>query len=186
MGRFEEAASAAREERDLAHRLGDPARCARADHDAGLVALAAGDGATAEALLAAALRGRAAVSRPRARIARAEALVGLGRLAEAEAELDATALEPVRPSDFPDTLVARLTRVEGLLAAARGDRALAAARLEEATALWRRRGGGLGAGEQYVANLVDLGRPPVLGLIEPALELRRLTAELEGLCATIA
>jgi hypothetical protein len=81
--------------------------------------------------------------------------------------------------------VARLTRVEGLLAAARGDRTLAVARLEEAAALWRRRGGDLGAGEQYMANLVDLGRAPVLGLVEPAHELRRVEAELASLMAPV-
>ena len=180
LGRHEEATRAVAAERDLAHRLGDPALCARADHDAGMVALAAGDLAEADRLLAAALAGDAAVSRPLARVARAEALVGLGRPDEAEAELDATALEPVRPSDFPDTLVARLTRVEGLVAAARGDHSLAARRLEEAAALWGRRRGA-GAGDEYMANLVDLGRPPVVGLVEPALELRRLESELRDL-----
>jgi hypothetical protein len=32
-----------------------------------------------------------------------------------------------------------------------------------------------------VANFVDLGRPPIVGLVEPDWELRRLTAELAGL-----
>ncbi len=187
LGRLAEAADAAEAERELAGRLGDPALRARADHDAGLIALAAGDHARAEALLAAALADGAPVGRSRARLARAEALVRLGRLSEAADELDATALEPIRPSDFPDTLVARLTRVEGLLAAAAGDRALAARRLEEAMAIWRRRrGSGLPAGEQYVANLVDLGRAPVLGLIEPDVELRRAAADLEALTAATA
>ena len=52
------------------------------------------------------------MSRPLARLARAEALTRLGRLDEAEAELRATALEPVGPSDYPDTLVARLSRIQ--------------------------------------------------------------------------
>jgi DNA-binding SARP family transcriptional activator/tetratricopeptide (TPR) repeat protein len=185
LGRLAEAAAAAAQERELAERLGDPALSDRADHDAGLIALAAGDHAAAETLLGAALRGGAAIGRARARLARAEALVHLGRLAEAEAELDATALEPLRPSDFPDTLVARLTRVEGLVAMARGDAALARRRLDEAAGLWRRRGAG-GSGEQYVANLVDLGRPPVLGLVEPDLELRRLMTDLDALQTTTA
>jgi DNA-binding SARP family transcriptional activator len=183
LGRHDEATAAAREQRELAQRLGDPVRSARADHDAGLVALAAGDRAGAEALLADALahRPEPPIGRTRARIARAEALIGLGRHDEAEAELDAATLEPLRPSDFPDTLVARLTRVEGLLAAARGDRPQAVARLEEAAGLWRRRAGDLGPGDQYMANLVDLGRAPVLGLVEPGHELRRVEAELAGL-----
>jgi hypothetical protein len=37
------------------------------------------------------------------------------------------------------------------------------------------------AGAEFVANFVDLGRPPVVGLVEPEWELRRLTAELAGL-----
>ena len=57
---------------------------------------------------------------------------------EADAEIRATALEPVGPADFPDTLVARLTRVQGLVAAARGDDALAERRLGEAADGWRR------------------------------------------------
>jgi hypothetical protein len=32
-----------------------------------------------------------------------------------------------------------------------------------------------------MANFVDLGRAPVVGLVEPDWELRRLTAELAGL-----
>lgn len=37
------------------------------------------------------------------------------------------------------------------------------------------------AGEGWVANIVDLGRPPVLGLLEPARELERIQAELAQL-----
>ena len=90
-------------------------------------------GDLADALLAAALDGDAPASRPLARLAaRAQALIGLERLEDAEAELRATAPEPVGPSDFPDTLVPRLTRLQGLIAAARGDRAPAERRLREA------------------------------------------------------
>jgi hypothetical protein len=32
-----------------------------------------------------------------------------------------------------------------------------------------------------VANFVDLGRPPIIGLVEPDQELRRLTTELAEL-----
>jgi hypothetical protein len=32
-----------------------------------------------------------------------------------------------------------------------------------------------------VASFVDLGRPPIVGLVEPDWELRRLSAELAGL-----
>ncbi|MDX6646028.1 MAG: hypothetical protein QOK40_1755, partial [Miltoncostaeaceae bacterium] len=186
LGRLPEAAEDARAERELAARLDDAALRALADHDAGLIALEAGDHGAAESLLASALHGEAPLSRPLVRLARAEALLRLGRCEEAESELNATALEPVRPSDFPDTLVARLTRVEGLLAAARGDHALAARRLEQAAAMWRRRGADADAGEQWMTNIVDLGRAPVVGLIEPARELRRVMDDIEALHAATA
>ena len=90
------------------------------------------------------------------------------------------ALEPVRGSDQPWALVPRMTRVQGLIALARGDRAGARRRLTEAAEGWRRHLGH-DAGAEFVANFVDLGRPPIVGLVEPEWELRRLTAELAGL-----
>ena len=121
--------------------------------------------------------------RPLARLLRAEALVALGDPEGAEAELAQVPFEPVGPADLPDTLVARLSRVQGLVAAARGDRDLALRRLGEAEAGWRRRMAGVGAGEAYAANLADLGRPPVAGLVEPGLELGRVLAERATLLA---
>jgi hypothetical protein len=73
-----------------------------------------------------------------------------------------------------------MARVQGLIALARGDRALARRRLDEAAASWRRHLRP-DAGAEFVASFVDLGRPPVVGLVEPEWELRRLTAELAGL-----
>jgi tetratricopeptide (TPR) repeat protein len=186
MGRLDAAAAAADEEAALAERLGSPALEATAEHDRGMVALARSDHAAAAALLGAALDHGAPVSRPLARLARAEALVGLRRLEEAEAELRETALEPVGPSDFPDTLVPRLVRVQGLIAAARGDDALAARRLEEAAAGWRRRLGHDADGDRYTAVLADLGRPPVAGLVEPDRELARVLDDLRALAPTSA
>ena len=186
MGRLDAAAAAADEEAALAERLGSPALEATAEHDRGMVALARGDNAAAAALLGAALDHRAPVSRPLARLARAEALVALGRLEEAETELRETALEPVGPSDFPDTLVPRLVRVQGLIAAARGDDALAARRLEEAAAGWRRRLGRDADGDRYTAVLADLGRPPVAGLVEPDRELERVLDDLRALAPASA
>jgi tetratricopeptide (TPR) repeat protein len=184
MGRFEEALAAGDCEQEMAERVGDPELIAMAQHDRGLVAVAAGRYEEGEALIAGALEANASVSRPLARLARAEALVRLGRLEEAEAELRETALEPVGPSDYPDTLVARLSRVQGLIAGVRGDLDLAERRLREAAAGWRRRLGRTdAAGEAYVANLTDLGRPPVAGLVEPAYELERVELELESLQA---
>jgi DNA-binding SARP family transcriptional activator len=183
LGRLEDARSAALLEHSLAEQAGDQVVVATADHDLAKVAMAAGEYEFAAGLFATALDGRARVSRPLTRLARAEALAHLGRLDEAEAELRETALEPVGPADFPDTLVPRLTRVQGLIALGRGDRALAERRLGEAADGWRRRAGRTGDGAEYVANLVDLGRPPVQGLVEPALELERVEAELKELQA---
>jgi hypothetical protein len=90
-------------------------------------------------------------------------------------------LEPVRPGDFPETLVPRLTRVEGLVAAARGDAMLAARRLEEAAGGWRRLLDRSRDGERYTSSFADLARPPVLGLVEPQRELQRVLSELASL-----
>lgn len=182
LGRFDEAAAAVDAERQLADRLDRPELVATAQHDAGMVAFASGDPGRAAELLATALAAGAPVSRPRARLVRAEALVSVRRLEEAEQELRETALEPVTESDFPHTLVPRLTRVQGLLAAARGDRVLARKRLGEAADAWRRYSSAAqGHGEEYVVNLADLGRPPVEGLIEPLRELDRLLDEIKSL-----
>jgi tetratricopeptide (TPR) repeat protein len=184
LGRLEEANASAAAESELAERLDDPALTAMADHDRGMACHAAGDHERAAELLRAALEREPAVSRPLARLARAESLLRLDRLDEAEDELRATALEPVGSSDFPDTLVARLARVQGLIALARGNHALATRRLEEAARTWRRRAGAERPGERYMAVLADLGRPPVLGLIEPSRELERVENELAALRET--
>jgi hypothetical protein len=96
----------------------------------------------------------------------------------------ATALEPVRPSDFPDTLVPRLARIQGLVAAVRDDRDLAARRLREAAAGWRRLLDRSRDGERYTSSFADLGLPPVLGLVEPERELELVEAELREVEAT--
>jgi DNA-binding SARP family transcriptional activator len=181
LGRVEEANASAAAEAEIAERLDDPALTATADHDRGMACHAAGDHGPAAELLAAALEHDPAVSRPLARLARAESLVALDRLDEAEDELRATALEPLGSGDFPDTLVARLARVQGLIALARGDHPLAAKRLEEAARTWRRRAAAERPGDRYMAVLADYGRPPVLGLSEPRRELERIEAELSTL-----
>jgi len=76
--------------------------------------------------------------------------------------------------------------VQGLIAAARGDRALAGRRFEEAAQGW---GAVLStssraAGEDYLAVLVDLGRPPVVGLVEPERELAAIDRERALLAAS--
>lgn len=181
LGRDGEARAAVEAQRRLAERLDSPFAAAVAAHDCGLVALATGDHATAERELGHALAGTGPISRPLARLARAEALVALGRPDDAEAELSATVREPVRSADFPAMLSARFARAQGLIAAARGDSDLARRRLVEAAQGWERQFGSIHSGEGWVANIVDLGRPPVLGLLEPARELERIQAELTRL-----
>jgi DNA-binding SARP family transcriptional activator/tetratricopeptide (TPR) repeat protein len=180
LGRHEEALHMAGEQLTKAERIDSAAIAALARHDAGLISLAAGHYDDAARLLADALAEGAAMSRPAARIARAEALARSGRPDEAAGEMRRAALEPVRSSDQPWALVPRLTRVQGLIALARGDRVQARRRLTEAATTWRhhlRRN----TGAEYAANFVDLGRAPIVGLVEPEWELRRLTAELAEL-----
>jgi tetratricopeptide (TPR) repeat protein len=180
LGRHDEALSVAGEQLAKAERMDSPAAAALARHDAGLISLAAGRYAEAAQFLTDALAAGAQVSRPAARLARAEALARSGRPDEAATEVRAAALEPVRDGDQPWALVPRMARVQGLIALARGEHALARRRLDEAAASWQRHLRP-DAGVEFVANFVDLGRPPVVGLVEPAWELRRLTAELAGL-----
>jgi tetratricopeptide (TPR) repeat protein len=181
LGRLEEARDAAQQERAAAERADTPELRATAEHDEGMIALALSDHERAAQLLGAALEHNARVSRPLAHLARAEALAKLGRCDEADGEVRATALEPLSPGDFPDTLVPRLARVQGLIASARGDTPLAARRFEEAAAGWR---GVLDRsldGERYTSSFADLARPPVLGLVEPQRELERVLSELASL-----
>jgi tetratricopeptide (TPR) repeat protein len=180
LGRHDEAMALTAELLALAERTDSPAAAALTRHDAGLISLAAGRHDDAAQLLERALAEEAKVSRPGARLARAEALARSGRPEEARAEVRRAALEPVRGSDLPWALVPRMARVQGLIALAQGDRALARRRLGEAAAGWRRHTRHDAAAD-FVANFVDLGRPPIVGLVEPDWELRRLTAELAEL-----
>jgi DNA-binding SARP family transcriptional activator len=183
VGRRADALIATQAEREIADRLGDPALLAMAAHDRGLVALEDGDYEHAASLLGAALAGPAPISRPLTRLARAEALARAGLLAEAQTELRETVLEPVRPSDFPETLVPRLARVQGLIAAQAGDQHLAVQRLREAVDGWRGQVTRLTRGDSMAAVLSDLGRP-VVGLVEPERELDRVVRELEAITET--
>jgi DNA-binding SARP family transcriptional activator/tetratricopeptide (TPR) repeat protein len=182
MARHDEARATSERERDLAARLGNPSLIALAEHDAGLVAFAAGAYEDAAMRLRTALDGAAAVSRPLALLALGEALARVGRADEAEEAVRMTALEPIGPGDFPDALVPRLTRVQGLIAAARGDVELARRRLGEAAAGWQRLVGTSGpAVEGWHATLVDFGRAPVAGLVEPERELAGVERDLAAL-----
>jgi len=184
LGRLGEAGVACDAAAAAAERIGLPELEGLVHHDRGLLAAGAGRHRTAADELGLALDLGAPVSRPLARLLRAEALARAGRPDEAERELRAVVLEPVSPADVPDTLVARMSHVQGLIALRRGDRPLAARRLREAESGWLRRCGqgraehDSDAGQGYVAALIDLGRPPVAALIEPAKELAAVRADI--------
>jgi DNA-binding SARP family transcriptional activator len=180
LGRLEEARTAAESEQGLADQLAQPELLAMVSHDRGLVALAAGEHALAAALLADALVEGAPISRPLTRLRLAEALARAGELEGAAEQLRATVFEPVRPSDFPETLVPRLALVQGLLALAREDRDEAESRLRESLAGWEHLLHRARRAESMTTVLADLGRP-VVGLVEPERELARVDAELQAL-----
>jgi hypothetical protein len=180
LGRHAEAAETTDRQRAVAGRLDSPALAATAAHDAGLVALAAGDHARAAALLAEALEGRAPVSRASAGLYRAEALALAGDAAAATAQLRAAMLEAVGRADQPWALVPRIAWVQGLIARSRGEPALARRRFEEAATGWRSMLSTVAGAtaDGYTAALLDLGRPPVAGLVEPQRELARVRTAL--------
>jgi tetratricopeptide (TPR) repeat protein len=162
--RFDEALAAIAEQRRLAERLDSPVISATSAYDAGLVTLAAARFAEAAGLFS-------------------EALARAGDIDGAKAQLRAAVTEPVRPADQPWSLVPKMSRVQALIAAGSGDHALAARRYQEAETAWRRILPSVttATSEGYFANLVDLGRPPVVGLVEPARELARIERERSAL-----
>jgi tetratricopeptide (TPR) repeat protein len=119
-GRHEDALAAAAAALAEAERAGGPELAAMAEHDLGMACLAAGRHGEAAERLGRALDGTSRVPRAQARIARAEALARARHADAAESEVRAATLEPVGPGDLPLTLVPRMTRVQGLIAVARG------------------------------------------------------------------
>jgi DNA-binding SARP family transcriptional activator len=178
--RLDDARAAAESEQQLAEQLAQPELLAMASHDRGLVALEAGKPELAATLLADALVDGAPISRPLTRLALAEAHARSGEPEAAAAQLRAAVLEPVRPSDFPDALVPRLARVQGLLALARHDVEQAERRLRESITGWERLLDRARRADSITAVLADLGRP-VVGLVEPERELTRARSELHDL-----
>ena len=71
--------------------------------------------------------------------------------------------------------------MQGLIAQARGDVDLARRRYEESAAGWRSMLASVAAvtADGYMATIVDLGRPPVVGLVEPERELTRVIEALQ-------
>ena len=183
LGRHAEAREAVEQETAVLRRAGEPGEEALGDFDAGSIALAAGDHAEALARLQDALENEdGRVLRALARLRLAEARLGSGDSDGAAAELRRFPFEPVGRVDLPETLVPRLERLQALIAAAQNDMRGALQRLAEAEAGWRRL---LAAapGDPFAASLIDLGRTPVAGLVEPAVELGRVLAERAALLA---
>jgi DNA-binding SARP family transcriptional activator/tetratricopeptide (TPR) repeat protein len=180
LGRHDEARAASDRQAELAERLASPQLALLAAHDGGLLALMAGDYERAAELLGRALDGDPPVQRAEARLRRAEALARLGRADEADAEIRAAALEPMRAAHRPGVLVARMAFAQALSARARGDEGLAERRLREAERQWRRLAGEDDTSREHLASLVDLGRPPVTGVVDPAGELARVAEELHA------
>jgi len=178
LGRHEEAVDAAARAQALAARSGDGGEQAIAEFDAGTIALAAGRASDASKLLCSALEQETErLPRALARLRLAEARLRLGELEAAGAEIERFAFESVRPADFPEALVPQLERLQGSVAAARGERELALRHLEHAERGWRRILASAGVRDPVAASLVDLGRAPVAGLVEPAAELGRTLAD---------
>jgi hypothetical protein len=185
LGRLAEANAVADSEQALAEQLAQPELLAMASNDRGLIALHQGRHELAADLLAESLVEGAPVSRPLTRLALAEALARGGHPERAAEEVRATVLEPVRPSDFPGALVARLAFVQGLVALAGNQREEAERRLEESIAGWERLLERTIRAESITTVLADLGRP-VVGLVEPERELARARAELEAIRSSSA
>ncbi len=179
-GRLDQARQAAEAEHALAEQLAQSDLLAMASHDRGLVALEACDYPAAAALLEAALVDRALISGPLTRLALAEALARDGQPERAAEQVRATVLEPLRSSDFPDALVPRVARVQGLIAQARSDHAEAERRLKESIAGWERLLERAVRADSITSVLADLGRP-VVGLVEPERELARACADLTSI-----
>ena len=181
LGRHDEAIAAAEENAERAA-AGGPREEGLALLDLGEILLAAGSSDRAAVRLRAALEvGGDGLPRALARLLLAEALVGAGDAAAARQEVERVPFEPVGPADMPEALVPRISRVQGLIAAAGGEPDRAGRHLDDAERAWRRMAGAPAPGEAYAAILVDLGRPPVAGLVEPERELERLAADRLGL-----
>lgn len=178
LGRHEEALAAAEREAAVAAQSGVVADEATASFDTGVVLLAAGRASDAVDRLRGALATETtAFSRALARLHLADALVTSGDADGAEEELRLVPFEPIAAADLPETLVPRMCRVQGLVAAARGDHTRALKRFVEAEDGWRRMVADTPPGDLFAANLTDLGRPPVAGLVEPGVELGRVLAD---------
>lgn len=183
LGRHAEAMAVAERSSDAARHTD---RAGIADYDRGVIALAAGEARAAVAAFRHALDADGAIPRVLARLGLAEALAAAGDPGTAAEELSRAPFEPVGSQDSPHTLAARLARLQGLVARASGDPALAVRRFAEARAAWERLAPEGTSGDAFMANLVDLGRPPVAGLVDVNDEVARLDAEIALVAASVA
>jgi tetratricopeptide (TPR) repeat protein len=184
-GRAAEARVTLAEQHRVVERLAAAEFAVAAAADAGLVALVLGEATDAAALLGEALDGGLEPWRPSTSLARAEALALAGQPDAAVAQLRSALEEPTSAADQTWSLLPRVCFVQALIAVARDDAPEAVRRLDEARAAWDRLLPRVGAltSEGYLANLLDLGRPPVLGLVEPQRELDRIQALRDALAA---
>ena len=182
LGNHAEAVEAAEEERRVAHRFGIVEFEEAAEADLGLMLLAAGRAPEALSTLERCLEGeRGRVPRAALRLAAAEAALNAGDIAAAQTHLDRFPFEPVGAGDDPASLVARLDRVTGLVRIASGDvpgglEHLAAAE-ERLKQIIEEARPDDAAGEELLAVMLDLGRPPVAGTSDHAMELARVSEE---------
>jgi tetratricopeptide (TPR) repeat protein len=190
LGRHDAAVDAAREEVHIAERFGSAELEAAAAADLGMTLLAAGRAEEArQALERALLADEARTPRAALRLAAAEAALAAGDPDAARAHLDRFPFEPVGPGDDPPGLIARLDRVTGLHLLASGRAPEGLARLEAAERRWERLAAVMvedARGEQLTAVMLDLGRPPVAGLADPARELARIAEERRRALAATA
>jgi tetratricopeptide (TPR) repeat protein len=181
LGRHGEARALAEANAELVAIAGDEREVAVADFDLGSILLQAGSYEPAARHLAAALAVETSrIPRALARLRLAEALVRGGDPERAADAVARVPFETVRSADAPEVLPARLSSIQALIAVARGDHALAEARFEEAELSWGRRASAP-RGEAYAAILVDLGRPPVAGLVDLDAELARVREDRAAL-----
>jgi hypothetical protein len=186
MGMKAEARATLAEQRRVVERLASPTFAVAAAADAGLVALALGKPAEAADHLGRALDGGLAQGRPSITLSRAEALALAGHVEAAAGALRAALQEPTVAADQPWSLLPRVCFIQALIAVARDDPDEAVRRLDEARAAWERLLPRVDAltSDGYLANLLDLGRPPVLGLVEPQREMNRILALRDTLAST--
>ncbi len=183
LGSHDEAVEAAEEELRVARRFGIAELEEAAEADVGLALLAAGRGTEAVSWRWSGRWTATAGRVPRAalRLAAAEASLVAGDPGRAQEHLDRFPFEPVGAADDPAALIARLDRVTGLVRLAAGDVRGGLEHLAAAEERLRRiiedvRSDEV-AGEELLAVMLDLGRPPVAGISDHAGELARVSEE---------